>query len=78
MKEFLIFKKLSGGLDLKLNAWLKVETIDNSVFATRTSTKNADADYEIVTVCDRVVPAINVKSRIYKRDGIWIEDITAN
>ena len=32
MKEFLIFKKLSGGLDLKLNAWLKVETIDNSVF----------------------------------------------
>ena len=52
--------------------------IDNSVFATRTSTKKADADYEIVTVCDRVVPAINVKSHIYKRDGIWMEDITAN
>lgn len=53
-------------------------SIDNSVFAERTSTKKADSDYEIVTVCDRVVPAINVKSHIYKRDGIWIEDITAN
>lgn len=53
-------------------------SIDNSVFATRTSTKKADADYEIITVCDRVVPAINVKSHIYKRDGIWMEDITAN
>lgn len=53
-------------------------SIDNSVFAERTSTKKSDADYEIVTVCDRVVPAINVKSHIYKRDGIWIEDITAN
>lgn len=50
-------------------------TIDNSVFATRTTTKNSEQDYTIETICDRVVPAINVKNHVYKRDGIWYEQV---
>lgn len=51
-------------------------TIDNSVFATRTTTKNSEQDYTIETVCDRVVPAINTTSHTYKKDGIWYEVVT--
>lgn len=51
-------------------------TIDNSVFATRTTTKNSEQDYTIETVCDRVVPVINTTSHTYKKDGIWYEEIT--
>ena len=50
-------------------------TIDNSVFATRTTTKNSEQDYTIETVCDRVVPAINTTSHTYKKDGIWYEEV---
>ena len=50
-------------------------TIDNSVFATRTTTKNSEQDYTIETVCDRVVPVINTTSHTYKKDGIWYEEI---
>lgn len=51
-------------------------SIDNSVFATRTTTKNGDKDYTIVTVCENVEPAINNTVHTYKVDGIWMEDVT--
>lgn len=51
-------------------------TIDNSVFATRTTTKNGDKDYTVQTVCDKVVPAVNTISHTYKTNGVWYEDIT--
>ena len=51
-------------------------TIDNSVFATRITTKNSEQDYTIETVCDRVVPVINTTSHTYKKDGIWYEVVT--
>lgn len=50
-------------------------TIDNSVFATRTTTKNSEQDYTIETICDRVVPVINTTSHTYKKDGIWYEQV---
>lgn len=52
-------------------------TIDNSVFATRTTTKNGDKDYTIQVVCDRVVPAINTISHTYKLNDVWYEEISA-
>lgn len=52
-------------------------TIDNSVFATRTTTKNGEQDYTVQIVCDKVVPAINSISHTYKKDGTWFEDVTA-
>lgn len=50
-------------------------TIDNSVFATRTTTKNGDQDYTVQIVCDNVVPAVNSISHTYKKDGVWYEDV---
>ncbi len=50
-------------------------TIDNSVFATRTTTKNGDKDYTIQVVCDRVVPAINTINHTYKLNDVWYEEI---
>ena len=52
-------------------------TIDNSVFATRTTTKNGDKDYTIQVICDKVVPAINTISHMYKLNDVWYEEITA-
>lgn len=52
-------------------------TIDNSVFATRTTTKNGDQDYTVHTICKNVVPAVNTISHTYKQDGTWFEDVTA-
>lgn len=52
-------------------------TIDSSVFATRTTTKNGDQDYTVQIICDKVVPAINSISHTYKKDGTWYEDVTA-
>jgi len=64
----------------KISDTVTVETLynsnDNSVFATRTTTKNGDKDYTIVTVCDKVEPAVNSTSHTYKVDGIWLEDVT--
>ena len=58
-----------------------VETIynknNNSVYATRTTTKNGEQDYTIVTVCNNVEPAINNTVHTYKdKSGNWIEDVT--
>lgn len=50
-------------------------TIDNSIFATRTTTKNGDQDYTVQIVCDNVVPAVNSISHTYKKDGVWYEDV---
>ena len=60
-----------------------VETIynasDETVYATRTTTKNADKDYTVVTVCELVVPAVNVTVHTYKdENNNWIEDVTDN
>ena len=52
-------------------------TIDNSVFATRTTTKNGDKDYTIKVICDKVVPAVNTISHTYKLNDVWYEEITA-
>lgn len=52
-------------------------TIDNSVFATRTTTKNGDQDYTVQIVCDNVVPAVNSISHTYKKNGVWYEDVVA-
>lgn len=52
-------------------------TIDNSVFATRTTTKNGDKDYTIQVTCNKVVPAINTISHTYKLNDVWYEEITA-
>lgn len=58
-----------------------VETIynknNNSVYATRTTTKNGEQDYTIVTVCNKVEPAVNSTVHTYKdASGNWIEDVT--
>lgn len=54
-----------------------INTNDLSVFATRTTTKNGDKDYTIVTVCDNVVPAVNNSVHTYKDEsGNWVEVVT--
>lgn len=50
-------------------------TIDESVFATRTTTKQADGTYMIVTICDKVEPTINFTVEAKKVDGTWYETI---
>ena len=67
----------------KTSDTVTVETIYNSsdetVYATRTTTKNADKDYTVVTVCELVVPAVNVTVHTYKdENNNWIEDVTDN
>lgn len=49
-------------------------TIDETVYATRTTTKNGDGDYTIVTVCDQVEPSVHITVHTYKdEDGNWHE-----
>lgn len=67
----------------KTSDTVTVETIynasDETVYATRTTTKNADKDYTVVTVCELVVPAVNVTVHTYKDENDnWIEDVTDN
>ena len=67
----------------KISDTVTVETIynatDETVYATRTTTKNADKDYTVVTVCELVVPAVNVTVHTYKDENDnWIEDVTDN
>ena len=67
----------------KTSDTVTVETIynasDETVYATRTTTKNADKDYTVVTVCELVVPAVNVTVHTYKdENNNWIEDVTDN
>lgn len=64
----------------KMSDAVTVETIcnssDNSVYATRTTTKNGTANYTVVTVCNKVSPAVN--STVYvKKDtnGNWVEEV---
>ena len=64
----------------KVSDTVTVETIynasDETVYATRTTTKNANADYTVVTVCDKVIPVVNTSVHTYKDEsGNWIEDV---
>ena len=52
-----------------------INSIDNTVFATRTTTKIGEREYRIQTVCDRVIPVVNIISHTYKKNGIWHEEV---
>lgn len=67
----------------KRSETVTVETIynatNNEVYATRTTTKNGTADYTVVTVCDKVVPAVSITVHTYKDESDnWVENVLNN